>query len=387
MTATVRALHSARATSEIEAQAATVRLLRQRRGLTLADLAANVQKQPAWASRIETGKLTLRGRDLVDCAAVLNVPPEMLATPVSEADLEGVHFRKYRVPKKVEARATAEGNFVAYLVNSLLVKAGQEQDHRFPQIDANTLSTDPREAGSAAARIVRDHWGLGTAPINDLAGRIESGGLFIAPLPPDITKVSAVSVWHGAGNAPVTLLDRRIIDDTRRFTLAHELGHIVMDQRSGLGDDKDIEARADAFAGELLAPYDQVRDTVRSLDLSMFGTLMQLQRTWGLHPSSFIRRGYFAGDITASAQTRWFQEFNGARRNLLRNLRSPYPLQPTAIGALLTMMKSVGWTAATLARDLHVHVDELAAVLDGWPFTIGITPVQQQPALIPVLQG
>lgn len=384
MTATVRALHSAGATPETEAQAATVRLLRQRRGLTLADLSANVSKQPPWASRVETGKLKLRGRDLVDCAAALNVPPALLATPVREADLAGVHFRKYRVPKKVEARATAEGNFVAYLVNSLLVKAGQRRAPRIPQIDATALSPDPRTAGAAAARLVREHWSIGSGPINDLAGRVESDGLFIAPLPLDITKVSAVTVWHGADDAPVTLLDKGIIDDTRRFTLAHELAHIVMDQRSGPGDDKDVESRADSFAGELLAPYDEVRDTIRSLDLSKFGTLMQLQRVWGLHPSSFIRRGYLAGDVTASAQTRWFQEFNGPRRNALKALRSPYPLQPTAIGALLSMMKSVGWTPATLARDLHVHVDELAAVLDGWPFTVGIAPAQQRPALSPV---
>lgn len=122
---------------------------------------------------------------------------------------------------------------------------------------------------------------------------------------------------------------------------------------------------------------------VRSLTLGRFGSLMQLQATYGLHPTSFIRRGYLAGDISANSQARWFQQFNGPRRNQLKALRSPYPLQPTGIASLLALLKSVDWTAPALARDLNVN--EVAAVLDAWPFTMGITPValQRPVSLVP----
>lgn len=384
MTATVRALHSAGTAPEMEAVAATVRLLRQRRGMTLAELSANVAKQASWASRVENDKLRLRGRDLVDCAAALSVPPELLATLLPEADLEGVHFRKYRVPKKVEARATAEANFVAYLVNTLLIKAGQEPAPRLPHVDARHLGTNPREAGAAAARIVRQHWGVTSGPIRNLAGRVEADGLYIAPLPPDIGNVTAITAAQGPDRAPITLVSRSVVDDTRRFTVAHELGHLVMDAASGPADDSDVEARADAFAGELLAPYAEIRDDIRALHLSSFGALMHLQETWGLHPKAFIRRGYLAGDVTPGMQSRWFRQLNGTHRNQLRTLRSPYPLQPTGIGALLTLLKSVDWTAASLARALHVHVSELAAVLEAWPFPIGITPVPRSAPSTPI---
>lgn len=95
---------------------------------------------------------------------------------------------------------------------------------------------------------------------------------------------------------------------------------------------------------------------------------MSLHATWGVHPKSFIRRGFLEGDISSASQSRWFRHLNGTHRNRMRTLRSPFPLQPTGIGSLLDLMKSVGWTAPSLARDLHVHVTELAAVLEALPF-------------------
>lgn len=371
------------AAPEVQAVPETVRLLRQRRGMTLAQLSENVAKKPAWASRVETGTLPLRGRDLLDCAAALSVPPDLLATPLPEAGLEGVHFRKYRVPQRVEARATAEANFVAYLVNTLLVKAGQDPAARIPKIDVSGLSHDPRAAGVFAAAAVRQRWGVTAGPIRNLAGHVEADGLYIAPLPPTIPNVAAITAAQGPELAPITLVTRSVVDDTRRFTVAHELAHLVMDEASGPADDADVEARADAFAGELLAPYAEIQDDVRALHPGSFGALMSLHATWGVHPKSFIRRGFLEGDISSASQSRWFRHLNGTHRNRMRTLRSPFPLQPTGIGSLLDLMKSVGWTAPSLARDLHVHVTELAAVLEAWPFPLSLPPVPQ-PADAPV---
>ena len=65
--------------------------------------------------------------------------------------------------------------------------------------------------------------------------------------------VAAITAAQGPELAPITLVTRSVVDDTRRFTVAHEFAHLVMDEASGPADDADVEARADAFAGELLA--------------------------------------------------------------------------------------------------------------------------------------
>ena len=72
--------------------------------------------------------------------------------------------------------------------------------------------------------------------------------------------VAAITAAQGPELAPITLVTRSVVDDTRRFTVAHEFAHLVMDEASGPADDADVEARADAFAGELLAPYAEIQD-------------------------------------------------------------------------------------------------------------------------------
>lgn len=234
MTATVRALPSMVAAPEVQAVPETVRLLRQRRGMTLAQLSENVAKKPAWASRVETGTLPLRGRDLLDCAAALSVPPAIPpATPLPEAGLEGVHFRKYRVPQKVEARATAEANFVAYLVNTLLVKAGQDPAARIPKIDVAGSPTTHARLACSPPRPSGNDGALPLARSATSAGHVEADGLYIAPLPPTIPNVAAITASQGPELAPITLVTRSVVDDTRRFTVAHELAHLVMDEASG----------------------------------------------------------------------------------------------------------------------------------------------------------
>ena len=56
---------------------------------------------------------------------------------------------------------------------------------------------------------------------------------------------------------PVVVVGRGWPGDRQRFTLAHELGHLVLHGR--LASDVDEEAAANRFAGAFLAPADEVR--------------------------------------------------------------------------------------------------------------------------------
>lgn len=55
--------------------------------------------------------------------------------------------------------------------------------------------------------------------------------------------VAAITAAQGPELAPITFVTRSVVDDTRRFTVAHEFAHLVMDEASGPADDADVEAR------------------------------------------------------------------------------------------------------------------------------------------------
>ena len=75
-----------------------------------------------------------------------------------------------------------------------------------------------------------------------------------------------------SNQAPVIWINRNIPNDRKRFSLAHELGHLVMHLRSENlekpEDQKEIEANE--FAGEFLMPESQCKEDLYNLKYKVF---------------------------------------------------------------------------------------------------------------------
>jgi len=129
---------------------------------------------------------------------------------------------------------------------------------------------NPEETGQAAAEAFREQHGLGVAPIADLVTLIEQ------ILGVDVAVTDAEDHGHGMTlRDPVRGVGVMGVARTRnpmrqRSTLAHEIGHLVMDDGdfAGSGSAGDPartrqEQSADAFARHLLVPLQGVRSMLR----------------------------------------------------------------------------------------------------------------------------
>lgn len=74
--------------------------------------------------------------------------------------------------------------------------------------------------------------------------------------------------------------------DRERFTLMHEVGHLVMHQTPV----EDQEQQANRFAGEFLAPAEEIRPFLGGLTVRQFSKLAQLKQEWGLSMAALIQR-------------------------------------------------------------------------------------------------
>jgi Zn-dependent peptidase ImmA (M78 family)/DNA-binding Xre family transcriptional regulator len=124
-------------------------------------------------------------------------------------------------------------------------------------------SGSPSSRGEAAARQVRDALCLGIAPIADLAEVVERlVGVDVgsSPLPEGVSGICATDPQR---ETTIVLLNSNDVADRQRFTLAHELGHLVFGDGTHVdaadGQRTPQEITCDEFARHLLIPRDGVR--------------------------------------------------------------------------------------------------------------------------------
>lgn len=176
-----------------------------------------------------------------------------------------------------------------------------------------------------AAHKVRDDWSLGNDPILNLSEFLEERGfkVILVDLPASIAGVTSFVSNNLSGNTPVIVTSKSITGERQRFTIAHELGHLLLDFR---GDDINVERACDKFASAFLMPEAIMRealgDSRRTVSL---GELVALKKLLGVSVQALTYRAKGLGIITDHTYKMLYSEF--ARRNWLK---PPYT-EPYAI--------------------------------------------------------
>ena len=126
-----------------------------------------------------------------------------------------------------------------------------------------------------AKKVLSDR-GIDMLPV-DVREIAENRGIFIKDVVADSFEGCAIKVDQKAG---ILINSRYAYEQRKRFTIAHELGHIVLpyhlnQKYTCVSEDmikyqvKDEEAEANQFAAELLMPSFNMEDDCSSLDVNM----------------------------------------------------------------------------------------------------------------------
>lgn len=138
-----------------------------------------------------------------------------------------------------------------------------------------------------AAQITRSALGVDSySPIPNLLQRLENHGVVCIALPcTGVKSFDAFSVR--IDRRPFIFLNPYRSPDRIRFTIAHELDHLIR-RNPVYGELAVVEKEASRFAGEFLTPGDAVRvEMRRPVTLS---SLAELKPRWGVSIASLIRR-------------------------------------------------------------------------------------------------
>lgn len=301
-----------------------LKVARSSAGLSLRDLAERMGGvvSPQAIGKYERNEDMPGSRALMALAEALGVSESYL---LSDEDLvlEGVDFRKKTTAREeatVEARTLQLLERYLALEDLLNLKSVEWEQPR----GAPFTVTDVRDAEDAA-RSVREAWGLGHDPIPKLAELLEERGIKVLSLDlDDIDGLAAKVRRQGRDAARVVVVRKNIFAERKRFTLAHELGHMVMLPAPGVDEEK----AAHRFAGAFLMPADVLRTEVGARRSSIsLGELVALKERFGASLQAIAYRCRDLSIIDAKTFSALYRIF------AQRGWRSPPFEEPAAIPA------------------------------------------------------
>lgn len=156
-----------------------------------------------------------------------------------------------------------------------------------PAIDIDQFDGDAKQI----ANMVRQRWGIQRGPIKDITTLIEDSGIIVVPYEFGTPLIDGFCQHGGDGLPPIIFVNASLPKDRLRFSLAHELGHLVMHAIPNA----DQEIQANHFASEFLMPTIDISDHLFDLRLTKF---MDLKMHWGTSMQSIIHKAWDIGKLS-----------------------------------------------------------------------------------------
>lgn len=196
------------------------------------------------------------------------------------------------------------------------------------------------------ARTVRACWQMPMGPVFNMTQVLESNGIVVFAHDFETAYIDGFSK-RSTGMPPIIHINRALQPDRWRWTLAHELGHIIM-HTDPVRPARQAEKEANEFAAEFLTPGYEIGPTLYGLDRERLETL---KAKWRVSMRALIMRAFELGVIDASRKGRLFVQLS--KDGL--NKREPEYLEPPV------EMPSLPFQ---MARRYLTHLGKRALLLD-----------------------
>lgn len=297
---------------------ARVRQLRLALGLTQTELAVRSGIASGSISMIENGHQEADQAMLSALAEVLDCQPSYL-TASANAEFDRPKLRAYAdAPQRAVDRTTFDSISAIEAIHSaglrtLTVKlpiydSDLNDDDEIDRIAADVRTAAGLDAEEVIPNVIRavERLGCVVLPLDRELGRHWGMSLTVEGIP--VIRVARPS--HDA--------DLDIPGDRQRFTVAHELGHLVLHagsaQPAAPSEAARMEQQANRFAASFLVPGDSALEDLEALGGRVtLRTLALLKQKWGYSIKAFVFRFRELGVID-DAQARSLYKQISARR-------------------------------------------------------------------------
>lgn len=254
-------------------------LARRRRKLTKTSFAAALGCDLKTAIRWENGEIEPSPENAVAIAKLLRFPSEFFrGEDIDEPQSGAVSFRALSSMPARDRDAALAAAALGFLLSDWVENLFSLPHHDLLDFKEGI---DPE----AAARSLRQKWGIGERPISNMIRLLEAKGVRAFSLSENTRAVDAFSMWRK--ETPYVFLNTMKTAERSRFNSAHELGHLVLHNHGG-PQGRSAEDQANQFASAFLLPEGQIRAILPRVNT--LNQLVEAKKPWGVSVAALNHR-------------------------------------------------------------------------------------------------
>lgn len=334
-----------------------LRLARHLRGFTQTESAKGMGLAQAVFSRLENDLIEADAGMIARATGVFGLPEAFfeISDPVYGPPVS-VHTMLRGKKSEVSARdvdaITAELNVRLIHLRRFL----ENVDYR-PASDVPTLDIEQYGSVAKVAATVRAHWKVPFGPIKNLTRLMERAGIVIGLSSFHGASISGVT-FAAPGRPPLVLVNRDHPADRLRFTLAHELGHLVMHRFPTAS----MEEEANQFASAFLFPPNEAVDAFRGrkITLELLASL-KLERRMSM--ASILMAAQNLGYVNDNQGRYLWQQFSARGWRTKEPASLDFPFDPPSVlpSIISSHLVDLGYTPDELIAMSRVKESDFTA--------------------------
>jgi Zn-dependent peptidase ImmA (M78 family)/transcriptional regulator with XRE-family HTH domain len=326
-------------------------LARESRGINQSELAAKIGFAPAFMSKLERCEAPISEEHLNAISNITQYPVSFFYQN-GEIAPESIAYRKREtVAQKVLTVVNARVNIVRLHVKIL------SEALNVPMPIIPTIQVTEAMTAAKIAREVRRAWDLKNGVIENVVEIVERNGIAVRTIDLGTERVDSRTVLTD-NKYPVIILNKILLGDRQRFSLAYQLGHLVMHTYKAVDWNVDVSHEANLFAAEFLMPEQEMREEFNNgVTLAL---LAELKRKWKVSMISLMYRADDLGFLTDNQKRYLIQQFNDKKIRRREPVELDAPIEQPKIFRqwIAEVKKRKKLDVAGIAEELHLHTDE-----------------------------
>ncbi len=309
---------------------ANLRRYLKMQSMSIKDLAEKTNLGTATISNILNGKANPNSNTLINISEALGVSLDKLI-----ADVPEIKTLRFRTNKTLSAVEKAKRDNIVFETGLWMQRYAELEETLKDwkkQVLQNCNGLDPQKAAAE----VRNLLGYSPEePIYDLKKKLEENGVKILFQPFGLQKTFGLSAnEEGVGRAIVVNDDEKISVERKNFTMAHELGHLVLHSSSyhsdKLEEQANEEEEANEFASKFLMPEEAFKSKWNEFNQTHFvDTVLNTKKYFNVsYKTVLMRLGILFPDIKDKIFIDFSVAYKKKYHHDLKEGFEPFPAAP-----------------------------------------------------------